>query len=186
MAAKKYTEEEIEILSSNRYVKWASRDMIKFTDEFKERFIYEYYELHKGPTEIFLRAGFDTEMIGWKRIESCSCNWRKAHEKGMLIKNSEEKELAGRLVTAEATIRAQDEEIKKLKAEIELLKKAGRLGRGRCRKKVYGKPDLVRMIDEVAEKYDLENNRRGLCRVVGLTKSDYLYRKSDKCKYGRA
>lgn len=84
MAQKAFTPEEIDILSKKRYVKWVNETNIKFTDEFKERFIYEYYELGKGPTEIFLRAGFDTDMIGARRVSRCSENWRKAYKEGKI------------------------------------------------------------------------------------------------------
>ena len=170
----KFTKEEIEMLSQKRYVKWVNETNIKFTDEFKERFIDEYYNLGKGPTEIFLRAGFDTDVIGAKRIERCSSNWRAAYEKR---DHSYKEDNSAELLAAKKTMISQEEEIVKLKAEIELLKKALALGKGRCEKKVYGNADLVKMIDETIEKYDLHGCIKELCDIVGMRPGDYYYRK---------
>lgn len=183
MSQKVFSSEEMDILSRHRYVKWVTETNIKFSDEFKERFINEYYNLGKGPTEIFTRAGFEADMIGRKRIERCAANWRKAYE---AAKDNESKDLhepvglEKELRAAEKKIEKQKEEIIQLTAEVELLKKALRLGKGRCENRVYGNSDLTKMIDEIVEKYDLKYSIRALCRVVGMTPQDYYYRKSGK------
>ncbi len=78
MGRVKFTKEEIEILSKNKYVEKVTGYSVKYTDEFIARFIREYNEGRK-PNEIFLRAGFDTALLGNKRIERCSARWRKSH-----------------------------------------------------------------------------------------------------------
>ena len=180
MAQRIFTPEEIDIISKHRYVKWVSETNIKFSDEFKERFINEYYNLGKKPTEIFLRAGFDTDMIGRKRIERCAANWRKAYEVAKDDKCRDVNKPTGiekELLAAEKKIEKQEEEIAQLTAEVELLKKALQLGKGRCENRVYGNSDLTKLIDEIVKKYNLKNSIRALCRTVGMTPQDYYYRK---------
>lgn len=119
----KFTEEEIQMLSGHRYVDKVSEDVIKFTEEFKELFMREYTS-GKKPTEIFLHAGFDTDVLGSKRIERCSARWRKAYEDGMLFAEDRKKKRAGlkkKLETANNTIESQLAEIERLKRQIERL-----------------------------------------------------------------
>ena len=178
-----FSPEIIEKLSQRRYVKSVTETSIVFTDEFKELFIDEYYNLGKKPTEIFLRAGFDPDIIGQKRISRCSENWRKAYrERGNVASGKEQKKLESELRDANDSLVKKNEEINSLKAEVELLKKALQIGRRRCKKRVYGNPDLVEMIDEVIEQYTLHNCIKRLCNDVGMRPQDYYYRKSDLCK----
>jgi len=69
MSEKKFTQEEIEELQKNPYVRKASEKSITYTDEFKEYFRLEY-EAGKKPVEIFRTAGFDTGVLGRSRIKS--------------------------------------------------------------------------------------------------------------------
>ena len=179
MEQKRFSPDEIEILSRNRYVKWVNEKTIKFTDEFKERFIDEYYNLGKGPTEIFLRAGFDTDMIGARRISKCSEYWRKSYEEGTFIPlnkradnpearfNLQNKcdamegqvaETKKELARARQVMREQSHEINLLSAEVELLKKAGELEPESCDGQVNVVAALVDMIDEVIKKYSLQGS----------------------------
>ena len=89
----------------------------------------------------------------------------------------EEKLAYDNLVKANRIIAEQDEEIEKLRAEVVLLKKALQLGRRRCDRKVFGNPDLVRLIDETMEECQVTDCVRRMCEDVGMTKSDYYYRK---------
>ena len=126
----KFTEDEIEQLSYHRYVDKVSEDVIKFSDEFKEMFIREYLD-GKKPTEIFLRAGFDTDVLGAKRIERCSARWRKAYEDGMLLAEDRKRKRAGlikKLETANNTIETQMAEIEQLKRQIERLEQTKQNG----------------------------------------------------------
>ena len=126
MAQRIFTPEEIDIISKHRYVKWVSETNIKFSDEFKERFINEYYNLGKKPTEIFLRAGFDTDMIGRKRIERCAANWRKAYEVAKDDKCRDVNKPTGiekELLAAEKKIEKQEKEIENLHNQMEVQKR---------------------------------------------------------------
>lgn len=67
MSEKFFTPEETEILSSNPFVKTATARMIKFTPEFKEKFLYEY-ENGKSPRQIISDCGIDPNILGESRI----------------------------------------------------------------------------------------------------------------------
>ncbi len=68
MSKKLFTNEEIEILSKNIYVKNVTNKGITYTDEFKHLFIVEN-ESGKLPRQIFENAGFDVNILGMKRVK---------------------------------------------------------------------------------------------------------------------
>ena len=72
------SKKDIDILSLNPYVeKVDERQMqITYSEDFKRRFIKEY-TAGKSSKEIFSDAGFDIEMIGYKRIEGATRRWRE-------------------------------------------------------------------------------------------------------------
>jgi len=69
MSTKLLPQAYVEELREHIYVKSATRRVVNFTPEFKQ---LAYDELHKGKTtrEIFTEAGFDTEILGQKRLEN--------------------------------------------------------------------------------------------------------------------
>ena len=77
------TKEEISSLAVNPYVSNVTETRITYTEDFKLRFLKEYYE-GKKPTRIFKDAGFDVSLLGSKRIERCSARWREANASGNL------------------------------------------------------------------------------------------------------
>lgn len=84
MSNKIFTQDEIEILSSNKYVKHVSAKGITYTDEFKRIFIAEN-EKGKIPTVIFKECGFDIDILGLDRVKSSGKRWRAAYrEDGIL------------------------------------------------------------------------------------------------------
>ena len=97
-------------------------------------------------------------------------------EKGLTAEN--EQKTADKLAAYKASL--SEEEIAQLTAEVELLKKALQLGKGRCENRVYGNSDLTKLIDEIVKKYNLKNSIRALCRTVGMTPQDYYYRKKSE------
>lgn len=66
MSKKLFSNNDIKILSKNKYVKKVSEKGITYTDEFKRLFIVEN-EKGKFPRDIFMECGFDIEIIGLKR-----------------------------------------------------------------------------------------------------------------------
>lgn len=72
-------------------------------------------------------------------------------------------------------LQKQEQTIAELKAQVELLKKAGSLGRRRCAGKVFGKTDLCELVKNTIEKFSLQNSVKALCAAVGLARSTYYY-----------
>lgn len=77
MSKKLFSNKDIEILSNNRYVLNISEKAITYTNEFKIHFIAEYSKV-KTSRIIFEEAGFDTDIIGARRIDCASNRWLKA------------------------------------------------------------------------------------------------------------
>ncbi len=193
MGKGRFSPEEKKLLLSNPNVIKVTDQTVSYTDEFREFFLKQY-DAGMKPTQIFLQAGFEPSVLGRKRIERTSARWRKERENGVAERRREHiaereylnniKQTYEDLIKAQKTIEKLNHKLDVLQAEVDLLKKAGNLGRGRCKKKVYGKPDLVRLIDETIHKHSLENAVTALCRVVDITESDYYYRKRQRDSSG--
>ena len=112
----RFTEEQMRAFSENPYVRKVTETTVSFTDDFKALFIKEYYEEHKRPTNIFRDAGFDTALLGYKRIERCSSHWRKDYEAGVLRKEDKSKaKLTGDRKAAKQRIAELEDELRSLK-----------------------------------------------------------------------
>jgi len=128
----KFNEKQIKILEKNNNVKAVSTKSITYTDNFRNEFITKY---EKGilPRKIFEAAGFDTEIIGIKRIELSAYRWRKKYKKGELL-NDSRKGNSGRTLnrelSSEEIITRLEAKNRLLEAENELLKKADLIERG--------------------------------------------------------
>lgn len=70
-----FTDTEIEILSQNPNVTSVSAKQINYADSFKVHFLDEH-AAGKLPTQIFIEAGFDPNIIGQGRIDRASNRWR--------------------------------------------------------------------------------------------------------------
>lgn len=79
MKKKYFTEEEKAILGRNRHVKCVYDHRLAYEDEFK-RFFCRSYHKGKKPSEIFRMCGFDTKVLGSKRIERAAARWKKLKE----------------------------------------------------------------------------------------------------------
>ncbi|EEM68659.1 transposase [Bacillus thuringiensis serovar andalousiensis BGSC 4AW1] len=83
MTKKLFTEEEVQALSKNRYVKSVNQKGIIYTNEFKHVFIEENEKV-KPPRIIFEECGFDIDVIGLQRIVSSGNRLRTSYkEKGV-------------------------------------------------------------------------------------------------------
>lgn len=121
---KLFNDEEIELLSKNKYVKNVSTKSITYKDEFKILFIAERSN-GKLPLSIFIDAGFDVDIIGKHRIWCASKRWRNSYNKnGELGLRDTRKLNSGRPLTRELTVEEiiarKDAEIAYWKAEAEL------------------------------------------------------------------
>lgn len=120
-----FTEQEQELLRKNPYVKKVSSKSITYTEEFREFFV-NMYNLSKGPTEIFIMAGFDPKILGAKRIKKASDRFRNMEKRidgfhDMRSKNSGRK-LEHELSNDEKIAKLENEN-KRLRQELEFLKK---------------------------------------------------------------
>jgi len=126
MSKRIFDEKEIEVLKRNPNVKKVSSKSITYKNEFKKLFIQEY-ELGKSPDEIFEENGFDSEILGQKRISSSTDRWKVAYKKSGILGLEDGREISGgrpvnreltleeKLERAEATILFQEKEIELLK-----------------------------------------------------------------------
>ena len=139
MSNKIFTEKEVEILSTNKYVKAVSTKGITYTDDFKHIFVVEN-EMGKMPRQIFEEHGFDINILGMKRVKASGSRWRAAYrENGICGLQDTRRENSGRPSEKELSLEEKYERLKAqnnlLKAENELLKKIELLERGLRRKK---------------------------------------------------
>jgi len=139
MSKKFFIEEEVRILSENKYVKNISKKGITYTDEFKNIFIIEN-EQGKFPRKIFAECGFDISILGMNRIKSAADRWRASyHRDGVVGLTDTRKSNTGRPSDKELSIEMKYERLQAqnnlLKAENELLKKIQFLERGLIKKK---------------------------------------------------
>ncbi len=71
-----FTDEQIEELKKNPYVKKVSKTSVIFTEEFKTKFIHLYNQ-GIGPTEIIRRFGINPKIIRKNRIDKLTIRLRK-------------------------------------------------------------------------------------------------------------
>ncbi len=112
-----FTDEQVEQLRKNPYVKSVSNKAITYEERFKELFIREY-ENGKAPSSIFREAGFDTTALGTERIRSFSKRIRKQNNR---IEGFEDQRRysSGRPRTKDLTA---EERIEQLEAKNKLLR----------------------------------------------------------------
>ena len=83
MGVNYFTDEQVEYLRKNKYVKHVSNKGITYTLEFKELFIDQYGK--KGVYQIFEEAGLPKSILGKKRIDQASYSWRKSLKRNPLL-----------------------------------------------------------------------------------------------------
>ena len=74
-----YSSEQLRLLRSNPNVLKCSPKSITYSKDFKIKAINAYLE-GKGPSTIFLEAGFDLEAIGMEKPKDCLKAWRKIYK----------------------------------------------------------------------------------------------------------
>lgn len=134
MSNKIFTEEEIAILSKNKYVKKVSNKGITYTDEFKRSFIAENNN-GKLPRQIFEEHDFNIEILGMNRVRAAGKRWRSAFRRnGVSHLQDTRKFNSGRPSDKNLSIEEKYEKLqaklKLLEAENELLKKLEMIERG--------------------------------------------------------
>lgn len=128
MGRGKLTQEEIEELRRNPYVVSVDSARIKYSDDFKKLFMCKYLNGER-PGNIFRNAGFDTTVLGLKRVERACSRWRAMYCSGALDIDIPDSGADGRFEAAEhikllrGLIRKQEHVIKRQRAELEEMKK---------------------------------------------------------------
>jgi len=134
MSKKLFTEQEIEVLRKNKYVKRVGPKGITYTDEMKHFAISEC-EKGKYSTEIFKKAGFDLKVLGKDRPHQALARWKIAYKKsGVMGLKDTRKEKSGRPLDRELSLEEQIERLeaknKFLEVQLELQKKLDMIERG--------------------------------------------------------
>ena len=96
-----FTNEQVEFLRKNKYVKHVSNKGITYSLEFKELFIIEYGL--KNPAKIFEDAGLPISIVGQQRINNCSKRWRKQYNERSSLEDTR-KGNSGRPITRNLTL----------------------------------------------------------------------------------
>lgn len=173
---KLFSDEEIKLLSKNKYVKNISTKSITYTDEFKVLFIAERSN-GKLPLVIFMEAGFDVAIIGNHRIWCASKRWRNSYNKnGELGLRDTRKLNSGRPLKRELSIQEviakKDAEIAYWKAEAELLKKI-ELQERQVRNNKLSASSIFEIIQKIICNFNLKNMLSHLCKIAEVSTSGY-------------
>lgn len=143
MGVNYFTDEEVEFLRKNKYVKNVSNKGITYTLEFKELFLTEYGS--KSIVQIFEDVGLPKSILGYKRIQESSYRWRKMENERCSLEDTR-KNNSGRPVTRDLTleeiIEKQNIKIESLKQEIDFLRQICRLERRHQPKKSPSKKNM--------------------------------------------
>lgn len=188
-----FTKTEMEALLRNPYVSDVNEKSISYSTEFKFLFMEEYIK-GKRPTQIFRDAGFDIKILGSKRIERACARWKESYQSGTLGERSavlgkigsssedgatpSEKMESGKKYTIDRC-RQQEEMIKKLRAEIELLrlvyaKEQEETGRSLPRM------EICQIIATIAQQEEYRRCISHLCKAAGISRNTfYEYRRND-------
>lgn len=134
MSKKCFTDKEVKLLMNNKHVKSVSNKAITYQDSFKELVVLKTTD-GKPVREVFEDAGFDIEVIGFKRAEAAASRWRSAYKKsGIAGLKDTRKTNSGRTLNKTLTLAEQNKRLearlKLLEAENELLKKVYLMERG--------------------------------------------------------
>lgn len=130
MAIKKFTEEQIEQLKSNKYVVAVNSEFVYFSTEFKERF-YKEYSYGKKPKKIITEMGLDPELLGPSRINGIKCHIMNRIRDGKPLSDvgKEPKANVAGFLKPEDQIRRLEHELAYTKQELEFVKKIIAAGR---------------------------------------------------------
>lgn len=173
-----FSEEQIELLKQNPYVKRVSSKSITYTDEFKRLFIEEYLRGNL-PRIIFQNAGFDIRMIGTKRYEQSAARWIKAYNNdGIVGLRDTRSENSGRPsnkpLSNEQIIIEQQNKIKLLEEQLELLKKLDVTERRLVNNCVnLSNPEIYKLIHETVSNPKYKGTVSFCCSILGVPRSGY-------------
>ena len=126
---RKFTPEEIEILSSNPFTKRVDLHRIWFTLEFQNIFLARY-EQGESSAEIFADLGYDIKILGRDRVYGYHKVLRYRLDKGLSLTETPGATKIGKpenadynTMPAQQSVAAMQRELKYLRQQVEFLKK---------------------------------------------------------------
>jgi putative transposase len=173
-----FSTKEIKALMKNPNVERVSERSITYTDAFKSKFMDDYLA-GKLPRQIFMENGFDSAIIGIKRIEQAAYRWKTAYEKNGLIGLTDtRKTSAGRPTKRELTpaevIERQNARIKLLEGQVELLKKLEVTERRLLNASRNLSPSRIyQLIYETIEQNEFKRMTKYFCDLLDVSRSGY-------------
>ncbi len=121
-----FTQEQIDLLRENHYVKIITSSTIRFTEEFKNHF-YQKHRSGMSARQIFTECGIDPVILGTKRIEGfCyTLNKQAKRESGFTDNRQNNYRRPAKTVeeTVETRIKQLEHELAYTRQEVEFLKK---------------------------------------------------------------
>lgn len=120
VSKKLFTKEEIDILKKNKYVKRVSEKGITYTDEFRKDYI-NLITSGSSKREAFRKLGFDTDILGYDRVESFFKRMKDNIRNNKSFKDSR-KTNSGRKKKIDLDTLSETEQIEHLKHENLMLK----------------------------------------------------------------
>ena len=75
-----YSEDHLRQLRDNPNVKRCSSKSITYAPAFKQRAVKQYYEEGLSPRQIFLKAGFDLQVLGKHKPKDCLKLWKRIYK----------------------------------------------------------------------------------------------------------
>jgi putative transposase len=173
-----FTEYEMRILGSNPNVSKVTEKGITYRPEFK---LHAVRSQAKGrtPTQIFLDAGFDINLIGIEKPKDCLRRWRQVYislgERGLLQEQRGSKSTGrqpNKELTIEDKLRRAEAKVKLLEAENEFLKKLEFLERQAKTKKLTAS-EHFELISSTVHRYKIKGLTRYLCEIADVSASGY-------------
>lgn len=123
MSEKLFTPEQIEELHKSPYVASVSPKLVRFTPEFKERFINEYGE-GKTPSSIVAGMGIDPHILGRSRIYGIKNHVRAQAKREERFSDRRVFQLQSRsAATVNQKIAQMEHELVYIRQELEFIKK---------------------------------------------------------------
>ncbi len=178
MSKNLFTDKDVKKLSKNKYVKKVSNKAITYTNEFKEKVVFETENYWKFPRQVFEECGFDIDVIGLKRIENAAYKWRKQYKQCGELKDDRGK--LGRPLQRELS---DAEKLKRAEAKIHLLEAENELLKKRydtTRNINIRRHSQMETIKKVIEEYNIKGMTKYLCNCLGVsTSGNYNYLKNE-------
>ena len=133
MSSRSFTQEEMEILRSNRYTCSVSANSISFTIEFKKEF-WKRYLAREKPRDIVEALGYDYELLGASRVSGLQEMIKKQANEGQFREGPHNSYAVSNHpdysnMSNDQKLYAMEHELYYLRNEIEFLKKILRPGK---------------------------------------------------------